>query len=143
MFDGQDKGDVRNFLILAIHRDRSSRLMYIDQSTYARNIAADAGMQTAMPKHIPLQPNMHKAPLGDVLDKKEAESYRQCRCGALLWLANMTRPDLAYAAGYLVCHLQVPTSAHKGFLKHTLAHLNLTSGYVLTLGRQTDDSHIG
>jgi hypothetical protein len=85
---------------------------------------------------------MYKAPLGDVHDKKEAESYRQC-VGALLWLANMSRPDIAYAAGYLACYLQVPTSAHKRFLKHTLAHLNLTSGYVLTLSRQNDNLLIG
>jgi hypothetical protein len=85
---------------------------------------------------------MCKAPLGDVLDKKEAESYHQC-VGALLWLANMTRPDLAYAAGYPAWYLQVLTSALNGFLKHTLAHINFTSDCLLTLGRQNDDSLTG
>jgi hypothetical protein len=29
-FDGKDKGEVNDFLGLAIHRDRSKRLLYID-----------------------------------------------------------------------------------------------------------------
>jgi hypothetical protein len=91
---------------------------------------------------VPLQPNMHKAPLGKKLEDKDAIRYRHL-VGALLWLANLSRPDLAYAAGYLACHLQVPTSAHQTFLKDTLAYLNDTSGLVLTLGRETDDPLLG
>jgi hypothetical protein len=141
-FDGKDKGEVNDFLGLAIHRDRSKRLLYIDQSAYARKIVSDAGMLQSRPKRVPLQPNMHKAPLGDKLEDKDAIRYRHL-VGALLWLANLSRPDLAYAAGHLAYHLQVPTSAHQTFLKDTLAYLNDTSGHVLTLGCQTDDLLLG
>jgi hypothetical protein len=90
------------------------------------------------PKRLPMQPNPHKTPTGTELSGKDVTDYRH-HVGELMWLANMTRPDLAYSAGFLARHLQVPTSAHQDQLEHTLAYLSGTKGYVLTLGRQTDD----
>jgi len=142
IYEGTDKGELQDFLGMAVHRDRSTRRLYLDQSAYASKILRDAGLTEMKSKRIPLQPNQHKDPPGDALSAYATESYRRT-VGELMYLANSTRPDLAYAAAYLACHLQVPTRAHQAHLKHTLGYLSTTTSYVLTLGRQTEDAICG
>jgi hypothetical protein len=111
MFEGKDNGEVRDFLGLATHHDCGHQ---VDQSAYASKKVLEAGMEDPVPKRIPLQPNMHKSPPGAVSTGEASERYRRW-VDDLLWLANMTLPDLAYTAGYsyLACHLQMPTSTHQ------------------------------
>jgi hypothetical protein len=70
----------------------------------------------------------------------EATARYRHTVGELLYLANMhmSRPDLAYSAGYLARHLQMPTSANESHLKHVLRNLHGTTGFVLTLGHQSE-----
>lgn len=138
IYEGTDKGELKDFLGLVVHRRRAQRRLYVDQSAYAHKVLAAAGLTDVIPKWIPLQPNPHATPNGPLLPKDEAELYRK-RVGELMYLANTSRPDLAYAAGYLAKHLQAPFHAHSSQLWQTLAYLKATQGYVLTLGCVTDD----
>lgn len=142
IYEGTDKGELHDFLGMAVHRDRAARRLYLDQTSYASKIVRDAGLTDVKPKRIPLPPNQHQDPPGAALSPQATEGYRRT-VGELMYLANSTRPDLAYAAAYLACHLQVPTRAHQAHLKHTLGYLSITTGYVLPLGRQTDDTLCG
>ena len=52
-------------------------------------------------------------------------------CGAVLWLANVTRPELAYAASQLARFVSNPGEAHYAAAKRVLHYLDTTSGRTL------------
>lgn len=81
----------------------------------------------ARSKRLPKQPTPHTTAEGKGLSYEDTKIYRH-NVGELMWLANMTRPDLAYAAGLLARHLQVPTSAQQTHLHNTLAYLKCDQG---------------
>jgi hypothetical protein len=141
-YEGTDKGPLKYFLGLKIYRDRACRLLYADQSTLAARIVQEAGLMEANPKDIPLPPNQHKDPLGELLEENDVQQYRKV-VGELMYLANMTRPDLAYSAGYLARFLQSPSQAHQHQLKEVLRYVKSSCEYVLTLGCQSAKTLVG
>jgi hypothetical protein len=143
-FDGTDKGEVRNFLGYLIHRDRYNHRIYLDQSSYTKKIlsAAGYGLSEVVPKWIPLPPNQHKEPQGKQLQAEDRARYQKTT-GELLYLANSTRPDLAYSVGYLARYLQSPMTSHYNQLKQVLCYVKATHNYVLTLGQQDQESLVG
>jgi hypothetical protein len=141
-YKGTDKGELGNFLGLRFSQDRSKLQIRVDQSAYVSKILQEANLQDGRPQAIPLSPNQHRDPQGVPLDDKEAALYRK-RVGALMYLANMARPDLAYSAAYLVRYLQAPHTAQLNQLTQVLRYLIATAGHLLTLGHQSDEPLVG
>jgi hypothetical protein len=54
--------------------------------------------------------------------------------GCLLYLANCTRPDLAFAANTLAKFLSNPAARHWALLKHVLGYLHSTQSRGITFG---------
>jgi hypothetical protein len=138
IYEGTDKGELHDFLGLTIHRDHPRCLLYIDQATDTRKIVRGARLvEEAKFQSISLPPNQQKDPPGATMTPEATARYRHT-VGELLYLANMSRPDLACSAGYIARHLPMPTSANKSQLKHVLRYLHGTTGFVLTLGHQSE-----
>jgi hypothetical protein len=95
-----------------------------------------------VPNAIPLPPNQHKKPLGTQLSADGVARYRR-EVGELMYLANTSRPDLAYRAGYLARHVQHPAHSHLLQLKQVLSYLKGTVNYALTLGKLNSEALTG
>ena len=100
-FPIKDLGEVAYYLGCLITRDRKARTVMFDQQRYAQTVAERFEIRKT--SVIPVSTG--KAPVsktdGPQNDAEITEMrgipYREA-VGALMWVANMTRPDLAYTA---------------------------------------------
>lgn len=121
-FKGRDLGEVHTYLSIKIERDRANHKVKISQPGHVTDILARFGMSDCSPKDIPMSPGADVSKARD--DDKPLDSsleYMEC-VGALLYLANCTRPDLSYAVNVLSKQSSHPTERHwiqlKGVLKY-------------------------
>ena len=63
--------------------------------------------------------------------------------GALMYLVNCTRPDIAFAVNILVRHSANPTHRHQTGAKHILRYLSGTKDLGLFFKRNHDPNTIG
>ena len=68
----------------------------------------------------------------ELLDSADASKFRS-GLGGIGWLANTTRPDLAYAFSRLGQHLAKPTVSAQQGLKHALRYIQGTKSLALTM----------
>ena len=109
----KDMGEVQDYLGMDVTRDRGSRLIVLSQQRYTRQLVREYGMQHAKTASQPiacgvklvssgLAGGLAEQPLPDAAQggKPTAGRYRAL-VGALLYLANGTRPHLSQAVGAL------------------------------------------
>ncbi|KAJ3494544.1 hypothetical protein NMY22_g20057 [Coprinellus aureogranulatus] len=117
-FKLRDLGETKFILGIEITRDRPSSSISLSQHQYVLDILARFNMSDCNP-----------AP-------EEVEAMRSTpylsALGAILYLALMTRPDIAYAVGYLGRFSANPGPKHWAALKHLLRYLKGTADYKLT-----------
>ena len=63
--------------------------------------------------------------------------------GALHYLADITRLDIAYAVGQLAHYLQNPSPAHWTACKRVYQYIKATKDYCLELGNNKEEELVG
>jgi hypothetical protein len=127
-FKGRDLGSADAYLNVVIERDRSARTLKISQPRHAEGILAKLDMDEAKPKSVPMSAGAdytRTASDDTPLESEEARLYAES-VGALLYLASVTRPDLAMTVSVLARHLTKPCTRHWQLLKHVLRYLKGT-----------------
>ena len=118
-FPTDDKGELKWLLGIAISRDRKARTIHLDQTLYiqdliskfASHITAGHTRSYDSPMEEGLILATDDCPTLGTTAHDEMSARRPIYLsivGGLLWLANMTRPDIAYAAGQLSRFLTNP-----------------------------------
>src|SRR5699024_5183462 len=80
---------------------------------------------------------------GPALNKEQTKYYRSL-IGSLLYISNITRPDICFAVNYLSRFMQNPTKQHWVYAKHVLNYANVTaSKRKLHLGKFDDTQLVG
>ena len=142
-FPIKDLGEVSYYLGCYITRDRKARTARFDQQRYAQTVAERFEIwKTSV---IPVSTG--KAPLlkadGPQNDAEIAEMrgipYRE-EVGALMWVANMTRPDLVFTAHTLAKFGDNPGSEHWKAVMKALQYLKRTASLGVTYGGVTEDN---
>ena len=119
-FPTDDKGELQWLLGIAITRDRSSRSIALAQELYicdlitkfASHITAGHARHYDSPMEEGLVLTTADCPTPNTTEYDNMSTLRSTYLsivGGLLWLANMTRPDIAYAAGQLSRFLTNPS----------------------------------
>ena len=122
-FPTEDKGELRWILNVAIARDRAARTLTLSQSLYVTDLLSKFAhlIDPSMTRHFdsPMEEGLDLSPADSPApDTPEAEEMAFKRdeymsiVGGILWLANMTRPDIAYAASQLARYLANPGPTH-------------------------------
>lgn len=98
---------VERFVGISINRDRKKKKIHLSQPDYTAEVVEKYRMTNCFPKKIPADP-------GTRLETKEpAEAvlfpYREA-VGSLLFLALVTRPDMAFAVGQVARLVESPNS---------------------------------
>ncbi|CAO2146167.1 unnamed protein product [Urochloa humidicola] len=118
---------------LGIEVKQSSSGITLNQSAYAARIVEKAGLTGCNPVHIPMEPRF-KLSKNSTAPETDATEHRSL-VGCLRYLVN-TRPDLAYAVGYVSRFMEKPTSEHLAAVKRLLRYVAGTINYGCRYVRQ-------
>ena len=141
-FKLRDLGETTFLLGVEITRKREKRKLYLSQRQYIVNKLEEFGMSDCKPVGTPMLPgsklSSEDSPVSDD-EKAEMENVPYINAvGSLMYLATMTRPDIAYAVGVLARFNSNPGMAHWKAVKHLFRYLNGTVNMKLEYG--PDDS---
>nr|ADE10054.1 rve superfamily protein [Tremella fuciformis] len=132
----KDQGPVSYFLGINIYRDRPNKKMYLSQEHYIEAVLQRFGETGKACKTILPDAKLVEA------TPKEVEEARDkpfpALAGSILYIATITRPDIAYAASLLCRFISKWSLAHWRAAKHLLRYLRGTSDLALTF-----DAHGG
>jgi transposase InsO family protein len=131
----KDLGECQWILNMKVTRDRAKRVITLSQRAYIERITTERGMAETRTVSTPVTPGDFNMPIDPSKDLDEEQTtYYQSLIGALLYVANITRPDVAYAIGRL-CQVTIkPNKIHLEIAKRVLRYLYQTRHYTMTFG---------
>ena len=117
--------------IVGIEIGQTDHSVTISQCKYIENILKREGLERANPVKMPLDPNVQLEPNPDGNEGDRSNSYAKA-VGELQFLANATRPDIAYAVNRLASFTANPSLQHVTALKRILRYLAGTKMHMIT-----------
>jgi hypothetical protein len=119
-----DLGEIASYLGIRITRNRSGRIIEIDQSGYISDILDRFGMADANPHNTPLPSGAQV----DLIKYNEQASPSEIRhyqslIGSLLYVQIATRPDISFAVSRLAQYATNPSPEHLRLAKYVLSYL--------------------
>ena len=127
VFPVKDLGESKWLLGMFIEREREKGWIRLSQTSYVHVILNRFGMTECKPAKTPY--STEKFDHGQ--DEISNFPFREL-IGHLMYLANMTRPDISQAVGYLSRFVSCFTSSHVLAVKHILRYLKGTSDFGIT-----------
>ena len=130
-FEMKDLGKTRYCLGLQI--EYFSNGIFVHQSTYNEKVLKRFYMDKAHPLNSPMIVRSLEVDKDPFRPKEENEKLLGpevpylSAIGALMYLANCTRPDIAFSVNLLARYSSVPTLRHWNGVKHLLRYLHGTS----------------
>lgn len=142
-FEMTDLGEAKSFLGLELTRDRKSKKIWLSQQHYIEQILKRFNMDEANPVSTPMSNGDNFSKTQEPRTEGEKEKMRkipyQEAIGSLLFAAQITRPDIAFAVSSLSRFNNNPGMPHWAGVKRVLRYLRGTSSYKLKF----DGSKIG
>ncbi|EEB89105.1 hypothetical protein MPER_12841, partial [Moniliophthora perniciosa FA553] len=137
-FKLRDLGATSYLLGVEITRNRPERKLYLSQRQYIINKLEEFGMTDCKPATTPMTPNLILSKSQSPQTPDEVEEMSEIpyisAVGSLLYLATMTRPDIAYTASVLARFNSNPGMDHWKAVKHVLRYLKGTMDIKLEYG---------
>jgi len=138
-FQMKDLGPAKDILGINIQRDTPTGKIRLTQRRYITNLLQKFGMENCKPISTPLDSNQRLTKKMDSNAEEKGIStkhkpYREL-IGSLIYLANATRPDLAFVAGALSRFCTDPEEAHWKLTKRVLRYLQHTIDYGITYAK--------
>ena len=132
-------GSADMFVGIQIERNRNTKTIFLHQEAYAKRILNKFNMDDAIPRNIPADPNTK---LCEPSEKVELNvPYREA-IGSLMFLVNVSRPDLAFIVNYLsrfVCNFD---KSHWEAVKRVMKYLVDTCHYGIEYRANDGGLHI-
>lgn len=122
IFEVKDEGEATFFLGISIKRDRTNRRVWLGQTKYALEIIDRFGLSECKPRRIPLDANLQLSKNKGEPNLELLTTYQEM-VGALLYLSNCTRPDIAHAVGMLARFMSNPCEDHAKAAKQVLRYV--------------------
>jgi len=136
MFKMTDLGQVNNILGINVRREGETGKMHLSQKKYIEELLEKFDMKHAKTASTPMDPNLKitKEMCPTTEDERLEMKNRPYRelIGGLIYLANATRPDIAFAASMLSRFCTNPGKDHWITAKRVLRYLKATSHYGIT-----------
>ena len=145
-FKVKDLGDLEFFVGIRIGRDRPSRSLFLDQSSYLERVLVRFGMETSKSVLTPTADfalSCDMAPSTDAQVADMADVPYRSAVGSLLYAAVCTRPDIAFATRCVSQYMQNPGLDHWGAVKRILRYLQGTLHLKLTYSFGASSQGIG
>jgi hypothetical protein len=117
--------------IVGIEITQSPEQISISQKKSIQNILQRQGLADASPVRMPLDPNVKIEQNPDGNEGDRSNSFAQL-LGELQFIANVTRPDIAFAVNRLASYTANLSMQHHTALKRILRYLSGTRKYGIT-----------
>ena len=137
-FSFKDLGPAEFVLGIQILRDAADGSITLSQATYIADVLKRFRMEDCKPARIPMVPRLSLA-VGDAPADAELKSRYLSAVGSLMYAMLGTRPDLAFAVGYLGRFAKAPTSEHWAAIAHVLRYLQGTAHLGLRFAPRSAD----
>jgi transposase InsO family protein len=121
-------GDTSMFVGMQIKRDRAKQKLFIHQSAYAKRIVSKFKMSEAKKASVPIDPNVVLYPVLENDKKVENVPYREA-VGSLMFLAVVSRPDIAFAVNTVSKFLNNHNDEHWRAVKRIISYVSGTIEY--------------
>src|SRR2546423_2093306 len=141
-FKLRNLGPVKKFLGLDIYRPTPTGPVYLSQSTYARKMLHKFDMAKCNPVKAPCESSVHFHKRTPDEESANGELYRQM-IGSLMFLAQYTRSDIAYAVSALSQFNKDPSIHHFRAVKHLLRYVQGTKDLSTVFNGNPSDLLIG
>ncbi|KAL4089167.1 hypothetical protein QTP88_024231 [Uroleucon formosanum] len=129
------KGNLEYFLGMQVDIVKNGSL-FVHQTNYACSIINKFNMLEAKELSIPIDKSHTVEQKDDSEILSEEISYRET-VGSLLFLSQVTRPDIAYAVNFTSRFLAKPTKAHWNLIKRIIRYVKRTFIYGLYFNNNT------
>ena len=129
-FDITDGGSLTWFMGMKIS-SQSDGSRRIDQQQYIERALKRFGLDLCNPASTPAVTTTIPTPLAADTDATDSTFYRRF-IGTLIWLANGTRPDIAFSVHCMARFMERPTSAHHTAVKRIFRYLRHTATLGIT-----------
>jgi hypothetical protein len=140
-FNTKDLGDLKYFLGINIERDRSKKLLTMDQSTYIKGIISKFRMDDCTPAATPSADQALTKGGSAASDAAFMASVPyQSAVGSLLYAAVITRPDISNAVREVSRYMHSPRRAHWAACLKVIRYLKGTVDYKLAFDFGGDTS---
>lgn len=137
------EGEAHSALGMRITRNRSKRLLFLDQTTYVNGIVDEFGLKNANPAESPIgSKKVYSRKMSPTTnaEKELMKAYPYLRLlGRLMYAMLGTRPDIAFAIGTLSQFGSNPGLEHWTGLKRVVRYLKGTADYALTFDGSSGD----
>lgn len=127
-FKTTDKGQLKFCLNMFIEWSNDRKILKISQQNFVSELLQQYEMDNCKPKATPVAKGtiFKGAEPSEVI--KQVTEY-QSLVGSLLYLANCTRPDIAFAVSKLCQYIAAPSEAHITIAKRILRYLKGTAAH--------------
>jgi Reverse transcriptase (RNA-dependent DNA polymerase) len=136
-------GEADWLLNMRITRDRSSKLLWIDQQSYIEDMLEELGLEEGHGVDNPgAQSEMSKADSPSTPEEQahmRTVPYRRF-VGLLSWLAQTYRPDIAHAVNQAAQNSQNPGATHWRAVLQILRYLRKTADFALLFDGRMDSA---
>lgn len=142
-FQMTDLGPAHLYLGMQITRNRSKRILYLDQKKYIHIVLERFNMTSCNAVSTPMETGLKLLPRKDQASPKETNEYQKLM-GCLEYAAMATRPDIAFAVHKLAQFSSNPDSDHFNAAKRILRYLkgSLSFSLVFQGGEMTSLSYL-
>lgn len=119
-------GEVKNFVGLQIDRNRNNKTLFIHQSDYIRKVLLKFNMSEASGVGTPANPHTILYPANENEKCKVVIPFREA-IGSLMFVATISRPDIAFIVSYLSRYMNSYNNSHWQAVKRVFKYLSNTT----------------
>ena len=138
-FDMKDLGNASHILGMCIVRDRTKKVLFLDQSAYIGKVLKrfnmDGGKAAGSPLASYVKLSLSDCPISDEEKAEMAKVPYSSAVGSLMYAMICTRPDIAYAVGVVSRYMSNPGKKHWEAVKGIMRYLNGTRKVCICFGR--------
>jgi hypothetical protein len=108
---------------LGMHIEQKPGEIHLHQKQYIDQMVDKYGFKDAAPAKTPLDAKVKLAKQGDYVANTKFRKEYQSKVGSLNFSSNQTRPDIAFATGYVARYASNPNRAHMDAVDRIFAYL--------------------
>lgn len=125
-FPMTDEGECSWYLGMHVEQDRGE--IRIHQKKYIDEIVAKYGFSDVAPVKTPLDKDIKLSTQDDYSAHPKFQKEYQSKVGSLNFASNQTRPDIAFATGYVARYASNPNQTHMNAVDRIFAYLKTDPG---------------